>query len=160
MISHLLPHRTVNIIDLQETRQKKPSKRFAKIHQKQSHWQWIVASSLNQSNVVAQAKQARNRWKEEDLGNTLKNRGFNIKHDFSRHPQSQSIWLYLQFIAYGLTSLFLLSEIGYHCRKKYTLRFLMEQMLEDLLRYPFNFLFHFSGSTPQLLRFFIVPAAG
>jgi hypothetical protein len=110
--------------------------------------------------VISLAKQARHRWKEEDLGNSLKNRGFNLKHDFSRHPQSQSIWLYLQLIAYALTSLFLLSEIGYQCRKKFTLKFLMEQMLRDLLRFPFDFLFHFSGSKPQLLRFFVNPEAG
>ena len=152
--------RTLNILDLQEVCQKKPSKRFAKVQHKQSHWQWIVASALSEYNAASLAKRGRYRWKEENLGNTLKNRGFNLKHDFSRHPNSQSIWLYLQFIAYALTSIFLLSEIAYHCRKKFTIQFLMEQMLEDLLRHPFNFLFHFEGKTPQLLRFFVTPGAG
>jgi hypothetical protein len=158
--NHLsLPNREVNIIDLQEICQKKPSKRFAKIHQKISHWQWIVPSILNGENVISFAKQSRQRWKIEDLGNTLKNRGFNLKHDFSRHPVSQSIWLYLQLIAYALTSLFLLSEIGASCRKKYTVFFLMSQMLEDLVRCSFTTLFHFSPF-PQLLRFFVFPNAG
>jgi hypothetical protein len=151
---------SLNILEVDETAQKKPSKRFAKVHQKKSHWQWIVCSTLDASNSAFQAARARNRWKEEDLGNTLKNRGFNLKHDFSRHPQAQSIWLYLMFIAFGITSLFLLSEIGYSSRKKQTIIFLMQQMLIDLLRFPFDFLFTFSGPYPKLLRFYVIPAAG
>lgn len=150
----------LNILEVEEVSQKKPSKRFAKVHQKKSHWQWIVHSTLNVSNAVTQATRARHRWKEEDLGNTLKNRGFNLKHDFSRHPQAQSIWLYLMFIAFALTSLFLLSEIGHCSRKKYTITFLMEQMLKDLLRFSFDFLFDFQGPCPKILRFYVVPAAG
>ena len=150
----------LNILELDEWAQKKTSKRFAKIHQKESHWQWIVSSTLNSSNAVQYAAEARQRWKEEDLGNTLKNRGFHLKHDFSCHPQSQSIWLLLMFIAFGITSIFLLSEIGFHSKKKYTISFLMYQMLIDLLHFSFDFLFNFQGKSPKLLRFYIVPAAG
>lgn len=151
---------SLNLLEVDELAQKKPSKRFAKVNQKQSHWQWIVYSTLDASNVVKYAAEARNRWKEEDMGNTLKNRGFNLKHDFSRHPQSQSIWLFLMFIAFGLTSLFLLSEIGFHSRKKYTIIFLMRQMLTDLLHFSFDFLFNFQGKAPKLLRFYVLPGAG
>jgi hypothetical protein len=153
------PH-SLNILEVDEFAQKKPSKRFAKIHQKQSHWQWIICSTLNTSNAAHYAVEARHRWKEEDLGNTLKNRGFHLKHDFSRHPQSQSIWILLIFIAFGLTSIFLLSEIGFLSRKKNTIIFLMHQMLLDLLRFSFEFLFNFSGKTPKPLRFYVIPAAG
>jgi hypothetical protein len=151
---------SLNILELDEFAQKKPSKRFAKVHQKQSHWQWIVYSTLNSSNAVQRAAEARHRWKEEDLGNTLKNRGFHLKHDFSRHPQSQSIWLFLMFIAFGLTSIFLLSEIGFLSRKNNTVSFLMREMLADLLRFSFDFLFNFQGKVPKLLRFYVIPAAG
>jgi len=152
--------RSLNLLEIDEFAQKKPSKRFAKVHQKQSHWQWIVYSTLNASNAIQYATEARKRWKEEDLGNTLKNRGYHLKHDFSRHPQSQSIWLFLMFIAFGLTSIFLLSEIGFHSRKKNTIIFLMQEMLADLLRFSFDFLFNFQGKSPNLLRFYVVPAAG
>ena len=150
----------LTILEVNEVARKKPSKRFAKVHQKQSHWQWIVNSTLDASNAVQHAARARLRWKEEDMGNTLKNRGFNLKHDFSRHPQSQSIWLLLMFIAYAITSIFLLSEIGFHSRKKSTIIFLMQQMLVDLLRFSFDFLFNFQGKSPKLLRFYVIPAAG
>jgi hypothetical protein len=153
------PH-SLNLLELDETSQKKPSKRFAKVHQKKSHWQWIVRSTLDASNAALQAARARHRWKEEDLGNSLKNRGFNLKHDFSHHPQAQSIWLYLMFMAFGITSLFLLSEVGSCSRKKQTIIFLMQQMLIDLLRFSFDFLFNFPGPYPKLLRFYVVPAAG
>ena len=151
---------SLNILELDEFAKKKPSKRFAKVHEKQSHWQWIVYATLNPSNSIQRAAEARNRWQEEDLGNTLKNRGFHLKHDFSRHPHSQSIWLFLIFIAFGLTSIFLLSEIGFLSKKKNTVVFLMKEMLTELLYFPFDFLFNFQGKAPKLLRFYVVPAAG
>ncbi|HEY6436712.1 MAG TPA: hypothetical protein VIY47_08980, partial [Ignavibacteriaceae bacterium] len=48
----------LNILEVDEISQKKPSKRFAKVHQKKSHWQWIIRSTLNASNVVTQAARA------------------------------------------------------------------------------------------------------
>jgi hypothetical protein len=152
--SHLL-----NVVDLQETAQKKPSKRFANIHVKKTHWQWIVHQTLNEDNVQPICSDARLRWKEEDLFNTLKNRGFQARHDFSRHFQAQGIWLSLMMLAFSISSILLYSNLGLLARKKScSIHFFMQQMLQDLLYIDPSLIFE--CAYPQQLRFSIWAQAG
>jgi hypothetical protein len=149
----------LQVVDLSETARKKPSKRFALIHLKKTHWQWIVHQTLTEDNVHSICSDARLRWKEEDFFNTLKNRGFYATHDFSRNFQAGSIWLSLMMIAFALSSIILYSRLGILARKKgCSIRFFMQQMMQDLLYLPPSLLF--DCPYPKQLRFSISPQAG
>jgi hypothetical protein len=124
----------LHIITLEEEAKKKPTKRFAKIQSKKVHWEWIVHQHLDCNNVCAIATQSRIRWKQEDLFNDLQCRGFAIRHDFNRAPNAQSIRIYLILIAYAISSILIHSTFGKTILAKgYTISFMMEQMLTDLI---------------------------
>lgn len=124
----------LSIIQLDEHAEKKPSKRFAKILFKDTHWEWIVHQKLNRKNASASADSSRIRWKQEDLFNTLQYRGFAIKHDFNRAPNAQIIRTYLILIAYAVSSILNYSTLGRRILAGgYTMIFVMKQMLNDLI---------------------------
>jgi hypothetical protein len=148
----------LNAIEFNEHAQKKPSKRFAKIKNKQVHYQWIVKKLVSEANLFELIEEARSRWQGEDLINTLKNRGFNFKHDYSRHPSSQTIWKILSLIAFSLTSLYLISDIGIKARRKSTIYSLMREMLGDLFYLPYEIIF--LCPYPKQLRFSLWSGAG
>lgn len=72
--------------------------------------EWLFSWRLSEKNCRESAQQGRLRWEEEDMFNTLKNRGFNLKHDFSRDPYSLNIWQGLSLFAFGVFELFRFSE--------------------------------------------------
>ena len=124
----------LSIIQLDEHAEKKPSKRFAKIQSKQTHWEWIVHQVLTKENVGIVATGSRIRWKQEDLFNSLQCRGFAVHHDFNRAPTSQSVRLYLTLIAYAISAIITYSTIGRAISSRgHTLIFTMKQMLNDLI---------------------------
>src|SRR5262249_52091858 len=135
------------------------SKRSALIHFKKTHWQWIVHQTLTEDNVRPICEDARLRWREEDLFNSLKNRGFNATHDFSRNFQAASIWLSLMMIAFFLSSLVLSSRLGILGRKKgCSIKFFMKQMMLDLIYICPSLIFDIPY--PKQLRFSICIGAG
>lgn len=143
----------LNAIEFKEHAQKKPSKRFAKVQEKNVHYQWIVDEKIDKTNLFPLVEEARSRWQGEDLNNSLKNRGFYFEHDYSRHPFSQTIWKILTLIAFSLTSIFLLSNIGIKASKGTTTHFLMKQMLQDLFYLSHEVIF--LCPYPKQLRFSI-----
>ena len=148
----------LNVIEFDEYAQKKPTKRFAKIHQKHVHYQWIVDQKIKESTLFQQAEEGRYRWKQEDFIQTIKKRGFHLEHDYSRHPMSQGIWLYLTLIAFTLSSILMLSDLGIVCRKQGSIRALMQQMLQDLFYLSYEVIF--LCSYPKNLRFSLWAHAG
>jgi hypothetical protein len=148
----------LNAIEFNEQAQKKPSKRFAKINHKSVHYQWILSKLVQSSSLFSLVEEARSRWRGEDLINTLKNRGFYLKHDYSRHPSSQTIWKTLTFLAFALSSLYFLSDLGLKARKGVTFHFLMKQMLQDLFYLSYDCLF--LCPYPKQLRFSLWMNAG
>ena len=70
------------------------------------YWEWIVSFRITKSNVFLTASRGRMRWLEEDLFNTLKNRGFNIRHDYSRDSTAQVVWTILIMLAFVITEFF------------------------------------------------------
>ena len=72
--------------------------------------EWLFSWKLSAKTCESSARQARIRWEEEDLFNTLKNRGFNLGHDYSRDPRSCFNWQGLAFFAFGIFELFRFSE--------------------------------------------------
>jgi hypothetical protein len=139
----------LSIIQLDEYATKKPSKRFAKVLSKSSHWEWISSEYLTRGNVVKQSSQCRLRWGEEDFFNTAENRGFNMNHDFSRAPHSQTIWFYLILIAMALSAILEHSSLNL-IFKKNTIRHVMEEMLRDLIYLTYPLLFE--STFPTQLR--------
>jgi hypothetical protein len=148
----------LNVIEFHEYAQKKSSKRFAKVYQKHVHYQWIVSQVVNESNVFHLSESSRFRWWGEDLFNSLKNRGFYLEHDYSRHPNSQSIWFYLTLIAFALTSILELCDLGILSREQATVRAWIENMLQDLSYLPYELIF--SCPYPKQLRFSLWFGAG
>jgi len=148
----------LNVLEFHEYAQKKPSKRFAKLHQKHVHYQWIVSKIIKESNAFAYCQESRSRWWGEEMINTLKNRGFHLKHDYSRHPNSQWIWLYLLLIAFAITSVLNLCDLGILSRKNATIRAWMRQMLQDLFYFSYECIF--LCTYPKQLRFSIWLNAG
>lgn len=149
---------SLNVIEFDEYAHKKPTKRFAKVIEKSIHYQWIIDRKIEEASVFKLAEGGRYRWKEEDLFQTIKKRGFHVEHDYSRHPMSQGIWLYLTLIAFTLTSILLLSDLGILSRKDATIRALMEQMLQDLFYLSYELIF--LSPYPKQLRFFLWANAG
>ena len=74
------------------------------------HWEWLVSWKLSKKNAPSTARRGRMRWLEEDLFNTLKNRGFNIKHDYSRNSSAQIVWSILIMLAFLITELFVITR--------------------------------------------------
>lgn len=148
----------LNVLEFEEQAKKKPTKRFAKVQSKIVHYQWLTSQIIKKANAFQTAKRARLRWNGEDLANTLKNRGFRMEHDYSRHPNSQGIWLFLILIAFILTSIFLLSDLGIACRQKASIKGLMKQMLQDLFYYSYEKIF--LSTYPKQLRFSVWVKAG
>ena len=102
----------LHIIQLEENTEKKPTKRFAKIQSKKTHWEWMVHQNLTSENAYETATGSRIRWKQEDLFNDLQCRGFAIRHDFNRAPVAQSIRIYLILIAYAICAILTYSTLG------------------------------------------------
>jgi len=142
----------LHIIQLEENAEKKLTKRFAKIQSKKTHWEWIVHQNLTSKNTYETATGSRIRWKQEDLFNDVQCRGFAIRHDFNRAPVAQSIRIYLIFIAYAICSILTYSTLGQSILAKgYTVTFMMEQMLNDLIYISDTILFQWDD--PSQLRF-------
>jgi hypothetical protein len=106
-----------NIIDLSEKCHKLASSRFAKITEKQIHWQWIISQQVDNKNIFKIAACGRLRWYQEDFFNTIQHRGFKILHDFSRHPNSQIVRVLLMLIAFVISILMQFSRLGHLSRK-------------------------------------------
>jgi hypothetical protein len=72
--------------------------------------EWLFSRKLSANTCELAVRQARARWEEEDIFNSLKNRGFNFDHDYSRDPRSCSTWQGLALFAYAIFELFRFSE--------------------------------------------------
>lgn len=98
------------------------------------HWEWIVSWKLTKRNVMATAARGRMRWLEEDLFNSVKNRGFNIKHDYSRNSNAQIVWSILIMIAFLIAEVFTLLKQVIPIRKARSLKDFMRSIFFDLCK--------------------------
>lgn len=72
--------------------------------------EWLFSRRISAQTCEIFSRQARSRWEEEDIFNSLKNRGFNFKHDYSRDPLSCFNWQGLALFAFTIFELFRFSE--------------------------------------------------
>lgn len=95
-------------------------------------WEWLVSFRLKKKNAPLTAFRGRMRWLEEDLFNTLKNRGFSIRHDYSRQPHAQIIWVSLILLAFFITELFALTRQVTTNRRNRSLKDFMRSIFYEL----------------------------
>ena len=95
---------STNVLRFWETRTKEG------LEPKSYKCEWLFSWRLSAKTCEFAARQARARWEEEDIFNSLKNRGFNFKHDYSRDPRSCFNWQGLALFAFGVFELFRFSE--------------------------------------------------
>jgi len=90
--------------------------RFSEVRTKEKeddqsyHCEWLFSWQLSAKSCEVAARLGRSRWYVEDLFNILKNRGFALRHDYSRDPRSCFNWQGLALFAFGLFELFRFSE--------------------------------------------------
>ena len=96
--------------------------------------EWICSKPLNKQNCFFRTKRARMRWEHEDLHNTAKNRGFNVKHDIARaDPNLWLIWKLIVFIAFAAFELFRFTILAQDaCKNRSWMKFARD-MLQQLV---------------------------
>lgn len=97
-----------------------------------THWEWISSAKITKKNASSTAMRGRMRWLEEDLFNTLKNRGFQFKHDYSRNSSAQLVWTFLIMLAFFITELFTLTQKVVHVKGKRSLRDFMKAIFYEI----------------------------
>lgn len=102
--------------------------------------EWLFSQTLSAKNCQTAAYHARLRWEEEDLFNSLKNRGYNLKHDFSRNPRSCFNWQGIALFAFSVFELFRFSE-AVKQKGNWTQITLAETLQAQLLQRPTQELF-------------------
>ncbi len=97
--------------------------------------EWLFSWKLSAKNCEFSVLQARSRWAIEDLFNTLKNRGYHLKHDYSKNPHSCFHWQSLALFAFGIFELFRFSQ-AIQTRGDWTQSTLAEKLLGQLIYRP------------------------
>lgn len=95
---------TTNVLRLVEIRKKDGEKNQV------YKCEWLCSQRLSAKSCEVAARNARLRWEIEDLFNAMKMRGFNLRHDYSRHPKSCCVWQSLGFFAFSIFELFRFSS--------------------------------------------------
>lgn len=95
---------------------------------------WICSKKIFHNNCFKRVKQGRSRWNHEDLHNTLKNRGYDIKHDIARaNPNLLMVWKMMMFIAFFITELFMSTIIAQGLQKTRSCMKFAKDMLQQLI---------------------------
>lgn len=109
--------------------------------------EWLSSQKISKNNSFNLVKIARQRADHEDLHNTLKNRGFNAKHDYARKDANATlIWKLLMFVAFWIFELFSCTTAAQEAKGSSSWKSLAEDLLIDLLREPWEIL----ASSPSL----------
>jgi hypothetical protein len=89
------------------------------------------------------------RWDHEDLHNTAKNRGFDMKHDMARtDPCLLFVWKIINFIAYFVFALFQHTSVAKNTRISRSLK----KFAQDLLQQLINISWTVISRSPLLLK--------
>ena len=95
---------------------------------------WICSKKIFQNNCFKRAKQGRSRWDHEDVHNTLKNRGYEIKRDIARiNPNLLMVWKMMMFIAFFITELFMCTVIAQGLQKTRSCMKFARDMFEQFI---------------------------
>ncbi len=95
---------------------------------------WICSRKLSKDNCFKRAQTGRMRWEHEDLHNTAKNRGFDMKHDMARaNPHLLFVWKIINFIAYFVFVLFQHTSVAKAARLSRSLKKFAQDLLQQLI---------------------------
>lgn len=95
---------------------------------------WICSKKIFGNNCFKRAKQGRSRWNHENVHNTLKRRGYDIKHDMARtNPNLLMVWKVMMFIAFFITELFMNTIIAKGLRKTRSCMKFASDMLQQFI---------------------------
>ena len=101
--------------------------------------EWICSKKIFKENCLKLAHAGRLRWNHEDVHNTLKNRGFDIKHDMARkNPNLQIFWKILNFLGLFVFEIFRDSLIAIKHRKNLSLKQFAIDLLHQLLKFSWD----------------------
>ena len=114
--------------------------------------EWLFSWKLSANNCRLAALQARSRWEIEDLFNSLKRRGYHLKHDYSRNPLSCFNWQGLALLSFGIFELFRFCELVKK-RGNWSQLSLAKKLLGQLLHRPTDEIFPFNSSKKRLIQF-------
>lgn len=69
---------------------------------KEQHFSWVTDIDINTSNIMQLMQGGRARWKiENETFNTLKNQGYNFKHNFGHgHKNLSTVLMHLMMLAF------------------------------------------------------------
>ena len=100
---------------------------------------WICSKKLLKENCFKMAQAGRMRWNHEDLHNTSKNRGYNMKHDMARtNPHLLFVWKLINFIAYFVFALFQHTTVAKASRGARSLKKFAKDLLGQLINITWN----------------------
>ena len=99
----------VNVIRFEETHYGVDGKIIRRADKKEKRFktEWLCSVQITKHNCFALMEVARMRADQEDLHNTLKNRGFAAKHEYAyANPTAWIVWKLLMFVAFWIFELF------------------------------------------------------
>lgn len=105
------------------------------------YWEWIVSWKITQRNGLHSAERGRLRWHEEDLFNTVENRGYAIGHDYSRNYRAQMVWIVLIMIALFINECFTRTRNMIKRRGKMSIRDFLKNIFSELRYISFEAIF-------------------
>ena len=122
--------------------------------------QWTISKKISKGNCLRYAQIGCMRWQHEDVHNTCKNRGFEIKHDMARTcPNLLIVWKLITFIAFSLFEIFRYTTLAIIHKKSRSFMKFARDMLGQLINKAWSviasspilkqkkvqFRFHFGG---------------
>ena len=105
------------------------------------YWEWIVSWKVTKRNGLHSAERGRLRWHEEDLFNTVENRGYAIEHDYSRDYHAQKVWVLLIMIALFINECFAHTRTMMKRRKNLSIKAFLKNIFSELRYLPFEAIF-------------------
>ena len=96
--------------------------------------QWIMSKRISKGTCLRYAHIGRMRWDHEDVHNTCKNRGFELKHDMARAcPNLLIVWKLIVFIAFSFFEIFKCTTLAIIHRKSRSLMKFAQDLLGQLV---------------------------
>ena len=101
------------------------------------YFEWLSDKRINEKNCFSLASRARLRQHQEDLHNTIKNRGFAAKHDYAkRDPNLWLVWKLLLFVAFFIFELFSCTALAISTKGSKSWMKFAKDMLQQLVEVP------------------------
>jgi hypothetical protein len=103
------------------------------------YFEWLSEERINKGNCFSLVSRARLRQHQEDVNNSIKNRGFAAKHDYARsNPNLWLIWKHLLFVAFFIFELFSWTSLGFYSKGTRSWMKFAKDLLQQLVEIPWK----------------------